>query len=162
MRRKFFSILFALLLVLSFSPVIAAQAPAAFSVSNLSIQPADVEPGGTVTIAVSVANTGGEAGSYTVVLKINKVKEDEKTVTIAAGDSQEVSFSVVTEEHKPTTYEEELFTYTVLVDGLGGSFTVVVPPLPGINWPLIGGFIAAAVLLGLFILFIRKLLRMGL
>ncbi len=160
MRRKFFSILFALVLVLSFSPVVAAQAPAAFSVSNLSIQPAQVEPGGTVTITVLVANIGGESGSYTVVLKINRVKEAEETVTIAAGDSQEVSFSVVTEEREPTTHEEEFFTYTVLVDGVSGGFTIVVPPLPGINWPLVGGFIAAAVLIGLAIFFIRKLVRM--
>jgi len=140
--------------------VVAAQAPAAFSVSNLSIKPAKVEPGGTVTITVLVANTGGESGSYTVVLKINRVKKAEETVTIAAGDSQEVSFSIVTEDKKPTTHEEELFTYTVLVDGLSGGFTIVVPPLPGLNWPLIGGFIGAAVLIGLAIFFLRKLLRM--
>ncbi|GAJ09875.1 unnamed protein product, partial [marine sediment metagenome] len=105
-------------------PVVAPPAPAAFSVSSLSIQPTEVEPGDTVTIAVSVANTGGESGSYTVVLKIDGVKEADKTVTVAAGGSKTVSFSVT---------KEEADSYTVTVDGLSGSFTVapvVAPPEP--------------------------------
>jgi len=102
----------------------APPAPAAFSVSSLSVLPAEVEPGETVTIAVSIANTGGESGSYTVVLKIDGVKESEKRVTVAAGGSKTVSFSVT---------KEEADSYTVTVDGLSVSFTVapvVVPPEP--------------------------------
>ena len=88
-----------------------------------------------VTITVSVANTGGTEGTYTVVLKINGVKEAEKNVTIAAGKSQDVSFSVT---------KEQAGSYSVTVDGLSGSFTVTAPPamvpppptkLP-VNWPL--------------------------
>ena len=103
-------------------------APAAFSVSYLSVSQLEVEPGETVTITVLVANTGGESGSYTVVLKIDGVKEAEETVTIAAGESQAVSFSVT---------KEEAGSYSVDVSGLTGSFTVqeevvppVVPPVP--------------------------------
>ncbi len=99
---------------------VTPPAPAAFSVSSLSVLPAEVEPGETVTITMSVANTGGESGSYTVVLKINGVKGAEETVTIAAGESQDVSFSVT---------REEADSYTVAVNGLSGSFTVV-PPEP--------------------------------
>ena len=120
--------------------------PAAFSVSFLSVSPQlEVEPGETVAITVFVANTGGESGSYTVVLKIDGVKEAEETVTVAAGDSQDVSFSVT---------KEEAGSYTVAVNGLSGSFTVVALP-PGVNWPLIGGIIAAAVIVaGLLIYFL--------
>ena len=110
--------------IIAVPPVVVPPAPAAFSVSSLSIQPAEVEPAEVVTIAVSVANTGGESGSYTVVLKIDGVKESEKTVTIAAGGSETVTFSVT---------KEEADSYTVTVDGLSGSFTVapvVVPPEP--------------------------------
>ena len=107
--------------IITVVPVVVPPAPAAFSVSSLSIQPAEVEPAEVVTIAVSVANTGGESGSYTVVLKINGVKEAEERVTIAAGSSQTVTFSVT---------KEEAGSYTVTVDGLSGSFTVVAPPAP--------------------------------
>ena len=141
--------------------VVVPPAPAAFSVSYLSVSPRlEVEPGETVTITVLVANTGGESGSYTVVLKIGGVKEAEETVTIAAGEGQDVSFNVT---------REEAGSYTVAVDGLSGSFTVVAPPVgeeeeeeekPGINWPLyggiIGGVIVAAGLLYYFLVFRRR------
>jgi len=134
--------------------VIAGAAPAAFSLSDLSIYPAEVEIGETVTITVSVANTGGMGGSYAVILKINDVAEAEESVTVAAGDSEDVSFSIS---------KEEAGSYSITVEGLGGSFTVAAPPPtappeeipvppeappevePGINWPMVGGIIAAAV-----------------
>ncbi len=119
---------------------VVLPAPAAFSVSDLSISRLEVQPGETVTITVLVANTGGESGSYTLVLKLNGVKEAEETVTIAAGDSQSVSFTVA---------KEEAGSYSVVVDGLSGSFTVVLPVTPsGINWPLIGGIIGGVVVVG--------------
>jgi len=121
-------------------------APAAFSVSDLSLQPAQVKPGEAVTISASVANTGGEPGSYTVVLKIDGVKEAEKTVTIAAGESLDVSFSVT---------KEEADTYTVTVDGLSGSFTVA-PAKPPINWPVLGGIIGGVIVVGLLIFFLVR------
>ncbi|GAI85095.1 unnamed protein product, partial [marine sediment metagenome] len=78
----------------SFTVVVVPPEPAAFSVSYLSVSPRlEVEPGEAVTITVLVANIGGESGSYTVVLKIDKVKEAEETVTIAAGESQGISLS---------------------------------------------------------------------
>ena len=136
--------------------VVVPPEPAAFSVSSLSVLPAEVEPGETVTIDVAVTNTGGTEGSYTVVLTIDGVKEAEETVTIAAGESQDVTFSVT---------REEADTYAVTVDGLSGSFTVVapvvVPPAkPGINWALIGGIIGGVVivagLLYYFLVFRRR------
>jgi len=130
-------------------------APAAFSVTDLSVKPAAVQPKEAVAITVSVANTGGTEGSYTVVLKINGVKEAEKSVTIAAGGSQKVTFSIT---------REEPGSYTVTIDGLSGSFTVAVPPVvpppaptkPPINWPVLGGIIAAVVVVGLLIFFLVR------
>ena len=126
--------------------------PAAFSVSNLSVMPVEVGPGGLVTVTLTVANTGGTIGSYTTVLKLNGVKEAEKSVTVAAGGSQTVTFFVSI---------KETGSYTVSVDGLSASLTVVAPkpptppveeeeevpevPAKPINWPLVGGLIAAAV-----------------
>jgi len=129
------------------APVVVPPEPAAFSVSYLSVSPRlEAEPGEPVTITVLVANAGGESGSYTVVLKIDGVKEAEETVTVAAGDSQEVSFTVT---------KEEAGSYTVAVDGLSGSFAVVAPP-PGINWAMIGGIIAGVIVVGLLTFFFLR------
>jgi len=137
--------------------VVAPPAPAALSVSYLSVSPRrGVEPGEAVAITVLVANTGGESGSYTVVLKIDGMKEAEETVTVAAGESQDVSFSLT---------RDEPGTYSVAVDGLSGSFTVVAPPegeeeeeevptKPGFNWPLYGGIIGGVIVAGLLIYFL--------
>jgi len=146
----------------------APPAPAAFSVTNLSVKPLEVELKEVVTISLSVANTGGTEGSYTVVLKINGVKEADKSIFIAAGKSKSVSFSVA---------KEKAGSYSVVVDGLSASFTVVAPvpeeevappeeeevvpetPAevpPAINWPLLGGIIAAVVVVGLLIFFLVR------
>ena len=136
--------------------VIGRVAPAAFSLSDISVYPAEVQPGEMVTIAVSVANTGGTEGDYTVVLTVNGVKEAERSVTVAARDSEDVSFGIS---------KEEAGSYSVVVDGLSSSFTVAAPPpaappeeipvppeappapevKPEINWPLVGGIMAAVV-----------------
>jgi len=127
-------------------------APAAFSVSNLSIQPAEVQPNEVVNITSSVANSGGSEGSYSVVLKINGATEAERSITLAAGESQDVSFSVT---------KAEAASYNVTIEGLSGSFTVVTPaaeeeaPEAGlpISWTLIWIIAAAVVVVGLIIFF---------
>jgi len=127
-------------------------APAAFSVSNLSIQPAEVQPNEVVTVTSSVANSGGSEGSYSVVLKINGATEAERSITLAAGESQDVSFSVT---------KAEAASYNVTIEGLSGSFTVVTPaaeeeaPEAGlpISWTLIWIIAAAVVVVGLIIFF---------
>ena len=146
-------------------PPSTAAAPAAFSVSSLSIQPAEVQPKEAVTITVSVANTSGTEGSYTVVLKINDVKEAAKSLTIAADSSQSVSFSIT---------KEDAGSYRVAVDELSGSFTVIAPappvlvspapvsptpvspapPAKPIKWPALGGVIVGVVVVGLLIFFL--------
>ena len=125
-------------------PVGPPPEPAAFSVSNLTIHPAEVQPKEAVTLTVSVANTGGWVGSYTIVLKINGVKEAEKRVTVAPSDTEAVAFSVT---------REEAGNYTVAVDGLSGSFTVLLPAA-GVNWPVVGGIIAGVIVVGLVIYFL--------
>jgi len=137
------------------------KAPAAtFSAGNLSISPSEVNIGETITISVTVTNTGDLAGSYKVTLKINGVVEATKDVTLDAGGSEEVGF---------TTTKDVAGSYSVEVDGLKGSFTVkekpappppppVTPPpvKPPVNWPLIGGIIAGVVVVGLLIFFLAR------
>ena len=134
---------------------VVAPALAAFSVSDLSIKPAQVKPGEAVTISLLVSNTGDESGEYIVSLKINGVEEAEKSVTIAAGGSEIITFSVT---------KGETGNYSVSVNVLSGSFTVVAPVMPAkppINWPLIGGIIAAVIVVGLLIFFLVVRRRAG-
>jgi len=151
--------------------------PVAFSLSKLIIQPLEVEPEEMVTITVSVANTGGTAGSYTVVLDINGAEEQTQSISIAAGGTKQVDLTI---------NREEPSDYVVEVGALEGSFTVTVPPalpetpvaepsLPqpkpssppteppalvekgGVNWYIIGTILGIAILMAIFIpIWIRR------
>jgi hypothetical protein len=164
--------------------VIGTPKPAAFTLSSLVVSPVQVAPGQKVDISMTVSNTGGLQGSYTVVLKINDVKETEKSVTVAAGSTQTVSFSVT---------KAEAGSYSVAVGGLSGSFTVVAPapttpapttpapttpapttptpttpaptppaptptplPVPSTNWLLIGGIIGGVIVVVLIIVLVAR------
>jgi uncharacterized membrane protein len=110
--------------------------PAAFEVSQLSISPAEVKVGETVTVSATVANTGEVEGSYTVTLKINGATEATKKVTLAGGQTTEVTFSVV---------RDVAGSYQVDIDGQTGSFTVAKAPLAWWIWLIVGLVVVAAI-----------------
>ncbi|MGQ9546750.1 MAG: PKD domain-containing protein, partial [Dehalococcoidia bacterium] len=78
--------------------------PARFVPSGLKIDPSEekiweavtfvTRTGETVTISANIANKGGEEGTYTAVLKLDGETKGTKTVTLAAGQSESVSFTV--------------------------------------------------------------------
>ena len=70
--------------------------------------------GESVTITANVFNDGGQEGTYTVELKLNGETVDTETVTLGAGQSQQVSFSLS---------EMDYGQYEVEVAGLSGEFT---------------------------------------
>ena len=149
--------------------VVAYTEPAAFTTTYLVILPTEVDIGEPVTIRVKATNTGDLSGSYQVVLKIDKVAVATQDVTLDGGASQKLTF---------TTAKDVAGTYTVNVNGLTGTFTVKAPPaspvapapvapppvapLPvvpptAINWWLIGGIIAAVIIISIAaILVIRR------
>ena len=92
-----------------------------FVVSDLSIEPTQVQPNEAVTITVSVDNRHHTWGMYSLLLKINGVREAEAQANVDAGGSRDASF-VVTRETPGK--------YAVFVNGLSGSFSVVAPPPP--------------------------------
>ena len=71
-----------------------ATGPAAFVTSDLKVTPLQVDPGTTATFSVIVTNTGGQTGTYKVVLKIDDVIHKTQDVTLAGGASQKVTFNV--------------------------------------------------------------------
>jgi plastocyanin len=112
--------------------------------SGLTISPKQVKPGDTVTVGITVENTGDKTGSYTVTFMVNKVVESTKTITLDAGKSMDVTF---------TTSGNVEGTYLVDVDGISGSFTVTTHPTPTWIVPLVIGVAAVLVVLvvGFFI-----------
>lgn len=139
--------------------LLAGTAPAALTVTGLTITPAEIGIGEKVTIRTFVKNTGYLSGSYKVTLKINNEVVATKEVTVQGLASQEVIF---------TTSKDVVGSYTVNVDGQAGTFKVSAapppppppppptpppsppspPPAPVINWYLIGGIIAVCIIIG--------------
>ncbi|MBA7558398.1 hypothetical protein ES708_00001 [subsurface metagenome] len=136
------------------------KAPAAaFSSSDLSIVPSEVDIGEGVTISIAITNIGDLAGSYALMLRIDGVAEEIKKITLDAGASEEVVF---------TTAEDVAGSYSVEVDGLKSSFTVKEKPAlptapppeeappeakPPVPWPLIGGIFGGAILIAAVVIY---------
>ncbi|MFC2065828.1 CARDB domain-containing protein [Chloroflexota bacterium] len=131
------------------SGTFAVKAPSAFTTSDLSITPAEVNVGQEVTIKALAANTGDLSGSYKVILKIDDIVVSTKEVTLAGGSDEEITF---------TTTGDTAGSYTVNVNGLSGTFAVKtktspepITPTPvtpkSFNWWLIGGITAAYMIL---------------
>ena len=87
-----------------------------FITSNLTIQPQAVRPGYTAEISVMVTNTGGQPGTYTVVLNIDGNPVQNQDVTLAGGASQKVTFLF-------STFNEK--DYEVTIDQLQGTLEVL-------------------------------------
>lgn len=106
---------FSVFAVLGMAGGVAAPKPASFAVSDLKVSPSSVTPGETVTIAAVVTNSGGSQGSYAVVLKVNGVVEAEDEVTLGAGETGVVTFTVT---------KDKTGSYEVTVGDKSASFTV--------------------------------------
>jgi hypothetical protein len=96
-------------------PACAEKEEAAFEVISLNVEPTEVTAGETVSITAEVSNTGGSEGTYAAVLTVDGATVETKQVTLAAGASQTVTFSLA--KDNPGTYE-------IGVDGLTSSLTV--------------------------------------
>jgi PKD repeat protein len=93
-----------------------------FSVSNLYISPEQAQPNQQVEISVNIGNIGGATGTYSAALYINGQLENSETVSVGAGSTREVVFTVT---------RADAGTYEVSFAGLQGQFTVVSTPVLG-------------------------------
>jgi len=125
------------------TPPPPALTPAHFVASGLSIAPAEIKAGESVTISLNVANDGEQAGTYLVELKINGNTIDSKVLTLDGGQSEPVSFAVSA---------AEAGTYEATVSGLSGSFTVEATS----NWWIYLIIAAVVILAGVLVLLIRR------
>jgi hypothetical protein len=91
-----------------------------FSVSNLTITPNQAKAGEPVIINAIVSNNGSEAGTYSVVLRINGVVEHITDLMLSPGASQSATFTII---------KDAGGEYYAEVDGLSGTF-IVIPLVP--------------------------------
>jgi len=101
--------------------VLAPTRPASFAATDLSITPAEIYLGESVSIGALITNTGDLTGSYKVSLKIDDMVAQTKEVTLDGGDSEAISFNVT-----PAITGE----FTVNINGLLGTFVVKAPEAP--------------------------------
>ena len=100
-------------------PMEVPSEPAKLSASYLYISPEQVLPNQQVEISINISNRGGETGNHAVALYINDNLESSRNVDVSPGSNQNVVFKV---------NKASLGTYTVLLEGEEGQFTVVAPP----------------------------------
>lgn len=117
MKRLIISILMVVLLF-TFAGCSESESapPAVFSLSNLAIEPTEAKPNETVTISVSVFNTSSRTGTHDVVLIINGMEEETKSVTVHPRDREHVIFGVT---------RGDVGTYTVTIENLSDLFSVM-------------------------------------
>jgi len=92
-----------------------APPPAEFELTSLHIEPEETAVDETVNITVVVENIGGSEGIYTAILTVDGGPVDAKEVSITAGSSEVITFSLV--EDTPDTYE-------IGIGGLKSTLTV--------------------------------------
>ncbi len=97
--------------------------PGEFELSNLLIEPTEVDEGDSVTISVNVTNVGETNVTGKIYLMLNDKQEDSQEVTLEAGESRIVTFTVT----------KSAGDYDVAIFGtdLTGTLTVVPPIVMG-------------------------------
>jgi hypothetical protein len=106
----------------SLHAVVAGTAPADIRMSDISVSPSQVVPGGDVRISVQLVNQGDLPGNYSISLSVNDIVVDTLTVQDLEGGATAVPEFTVSRSIEGT--------YTVDIGGLKTSFTVTKDPVP--------------------------------
>ena len=104
--------------------VVENPLPPEFRISNLEINPAEVDMGEKVVITARITNAGGTQGSYTAELKVDGVTNQTEELTVPAGTGYTLVFKIC--KCLPGTY-------IVTLGDLTGQFLVKEPYRPVID-----------------------------
>lgn len=115
MKKLFWLIGIALILAIVLASPNLTSADAVFEVTDLVISPSQVNEGEPTNISVTVKNTGDAQGSHSLELKINGTVEATEEVTLDAGASETVTFTVT---------KDTLGEYSIEIADLKGLLTV--------------------------------------
>jgi hypothetical protein len=126
---------------------------AIFEISNLVISPAEADTGQSITISATIRETNNISGIYEGTLRIDGAVEETKALTVGPEVTTKITFTVS---------KNEAGVYSVNLDGLTGSFTVTgettTEPADS-SFPtasVVGGIVAAVVVVGLILFFLNK------
>jgi len=122
MRRIFWLIGIALMLAIFLASPSLTHADAVFEVTDLVISPSQVNKGEPADISVTVKNTGDAKGSHSLELKINGEVEATEEVTLNAGASKTVTFTVTRDT--PGEYSIEIAELEGLLTVTAADFHV--------------------------------------
>ncbi len=100
--------------------IVYAAKPAAFNLSNLTVNPSEGYPGEAIQISLNTTNIGDLEGNQTLNLEVDSVVKDTQNITVAGGASEIVEFTYI---------ETAVGNHSVRVDDLVGAF-IIKPPLP--------------------------------
>lgn len=118
------------------------------SVRSASLSSTKVVPGTTITVTADVVNASAVNGSSSIKVYVNGELENSQGVTVNAGSSQPVIFTVS---------RNEPGTYSVYVGGTqAGSFTVDQSPDPNIILYISGALLVFAFAVGLLYMLMRR------
>jgi hypothetical protein len=106
--------------------VVEKPLPPDFRLSNLEINPTEVDTGEKVVITAKIVNIGGTQGSYTAELKVDGITNQTEKIIIPAGTDYMLVFKIS---------KDLPGTYIVTLGGLTGQFVVNEPPRPVVNNP---------------------------
>jgi hypothetical protein len=108
--------------------VVEKFTPAGFHLSNLEINPSEVDIGEAVVITAQIANVGSNQDSYPAELKVDDCTVQTEKMTLAAGADSTLRFRICADLPG---------TYTVTLGELTGEFVVAEPivPIPSNNGP---------------------------
>ena len=101
--------------------VVKPLTPAAFTLSDFSLSPPQVDAGQPTRVFILVRNTGEQAGEFEVVLTVNGQTEQRRTVTVEGLGALPVTFDVVKAE--PGDYQAQ-------IEDQNTTFTVIPLPVP--------------------------------
>jgi hypothetical protein len=101
--------------------VVEKLLPSDFILSNLEINPTEVDSGEAVVITAKIANVGGTQDSYTAELKVDDCTVKTDKITLAAGTESTLNFRICADLPG---------TYTVTLGELTGKFMVAQPIMP--------------------------------
>lgn len=108
--------------------VVEKPLPPDFHLSNLEINPSEVNTGENVIVTAKIANIGGTQGTYIAELKIDGITDQTEKIIIPAGTDYMFVFKVS---------RDSPGTYTVALGEFTGKFVVLEPvqPIQLINPP---------------------------
>jgi hypothetical protein len=95
--------------------------PPDFHLSNLEINPTEVNVGENVVIVAKLANVGGSPGSYTAELKLDGITNQTEKLVMSAGTDYMLVFKI--SPNSPGTH-------VVALGELAGKFLVIEPVQP--------------------------------